>query len=317
MFKKIKRFLLKLVYGISYGMKSAENEMLMSKNSSMTDSQYNQQIKDVNVGKDLLKGEVTQEVKDLRYSTYEVYRQSNSYEYIGDGVAVKKEEVERDINHIRFTQRNKVFCKGVLESLNGVNELDGFTLNILYNDVSRFKLERYVESFNVEIDYDVAKISLRFNKSYDLSTPITRMFYNELMLLEKGELKDSVIYENLNSICFTTFKAQGEDDLVMYIFKDLKPCNVSVFDSYITVTYMTKEFNREDLTEKYVSQEQIDKYERKENKNQVFTISSVEKEYKCSECGKNMNKYDYEITLHDFGKPLCVKCLEKYLTFEW
>ena len=56
MFKKIKNFLLKFFYGFSYGIKNAESEMLLSKNTSMTDSNYNQVIKDVNLGKDLLKG---------------------------------------------------------------------------------------------------------------------------------------------------------------------------------------------------------------------------------------------------------------------
>ena len=81
MIKKIKNFFKRFIYGFSYGLKSAENEMFMTKSSSNVDSSYVKQIRDVNVGKDLMKGEVSQEVKDLRYSTYTIYKESKNYEY--------------------------------------------------------------------------------------------------------------------------------------------------------------------------------------------------------------------------------------------
>ena len=90
MLNKIKKYL----YGFFYGLKNADSEMFTSKHSSSSDSSYIQQIKETNVGKDLLKGEVTQEVEDLRYSTYAVYREANQYEYIGNGVAIKKEKMK-------------------------------------------------------------------------------------------------------------------------------------------------------------------------------------------------------------------------------
>ena len=78
MLTKLKKYL----YGFFFGLKNADSEMFSSKHTSNSDSNYIQQIKETNVGKDLLKGEVTQEVEDLRYSTYSVYRESNQYEYI-------------------------------------------------------------------------------------------------------------------------------------------------------------------------------------------------------------------------------------------
>lgn len=313
MLTKLKKYL----YGFFFGLKNADSEMFSSKHTSNSDSNYIQQIKETNVGKDLLKGEVTQEVEDLRYSTYSVYKESNQYEYIGNGISIKKERGNIDYNNFKFVQRNKLFCKSVYESLNDeeVNDLDGFTLTFTYNDVNRFKIERYVEYITVHIVNGVANLTLRFNKDYDISTPLTRMFYNELMKLSNDSIKSNE-FTNLNSVFFTTFKAQGEDDLVMYSFSNLCYNGYEMLDNFVNIKYSTNVFNREDLTEKYFSKNQREKYDKKISKEKRVTSVSNIIDYKCSECGSNMNQYDYDITKHEYGRSLCIKCLEKYLTFK-
>ncbi len=313
MLNKIKKYL----YGFFFGLKNADSEMFSSKHTSNSDSNYIQQIKENNIGKDLLKGEVTQEVEDLRYSTYAVYRESNKYEYIGNGVSVKKENVDIDYNNFKFVQRNKLFCKSIYESLNedSSNNFDDFTLKFTYNDVSRFKLERYVEYLTIKIVNGVAKLTLRFNKDYDISNPFTKIFYKELMKLDNDSIKINE-FNNLSSIFFTTFKAQGEDDFIMYSFYNLEYKGYEILDEYVNITYITNVFNREDLTEKFFSKNQNDKYNKKLSKEKTVTTISNVIDYKCSECGSILNQYDYEITKYEYGRGLCIKCLEKYLTFE-
>ena len=317
MLKKIKFFLLNFFYAFSYGLKNAESEMFVSKNSSNSDSDFNLQIKDTNIGKDLLKGEVTQEVEDLRYSTYSVYKESKNYEYIGDGVAIKKDKVPFDINNFKFTQRNKKFCMSIKESLDCevFNGIDDFTLSIVYYNTPRFKLERFVDFITVRgLDGNV-EITLRFDKSYDLSNPLTKMFFNELMKLNTSDRNNEIFNENIDTLCFTTYKSQGEDDFVMYIFYRLKPKSYEFFDNYVNVVFSVDDFVREDLTEKFFSKDQNKRYLNKDKKSNDFKIPSLTKSFHCSTCGCEMNQYDYEITLHDIGKPLCVKCLENHLTF--
>jgi hypothetical protein len=313
MLNKIKKYL----YGFFFGLKNADSEMFSSKHTSNSDSNYIQQIKENNIGKDLLKGEVTQEVEDLRYSTYAVYRESNKYEYIGNGVSVKKENVDVDYNNFQFVQRNKLFCKSIYESLNedSSNNFDDFTLKFTYNDVSRFKLERYVEYLTIKIVNGVAKLTLRFNKDYDISNPFTKIFYKELMKLDNDSIKINE-FNNLSSILFTTFKAQGEDDFIMYSFYNLEYKGYEILDEYVNITYTTNVFNREDLTKKFFSKNQNDKYNKKLSKEKTVTTISNVIDYKCSECGSILNQYDYDITKYEFGRGLCIKCLEKYLTFE-
>lgn len=315
--KKISNFFTKLLYGLGFGMKNAESEMLLSKNSSNTDSSYAQQIKEQNVGKDLLKGEVTQEVEDLRYSTYKVYQESNNYEYLGNGVAVKKEKVNFNINNFSFIQRNKMFCKSVYESFDeSTEDMDKFTLIVAYETSPRFKLERFTECLTVCGKNGNVDITFRFNKAYDLTSPITKMFYNELMKLENGERGNEIYNDNMISLCFTTYKAQGEDDFIMYIFNNLQPKSYEFLDQYVNITFTTNNFTRQDLTEKFFSKNQQEKYSMKMSKEKTISFLVPESKYKCSECGEEMNQFDYEITSYDFGRGLCIKCLEKYLTLD-
>jgi hypothetical protein len=318
MIKKISNFFSGLFYGLASGFKNAESEMFTSKHSPNSDSGYVQQIKEQNIGKDLLKGEVTQEVEDLRYSTYKVYRESDNYEYIGNGMSVKKEVQPFNINNFTFVQKNKIFCKGVYESFDETkeNDADKFTLTIVYDNTPRFRLERFVECLTVNGVNGIVDITFRFNKAYDLTSPITKMFFNEVMKLKNSERGNEVYCDNIISLCFTTYKAQGEEDFIMYIFNDLKPKSYEFFDEYINITFTTIDFKRDDLTEKFFSKNQQDKYSTKIEKERKLSFVTHNPKYKCSECGEEMNQFDYEITSYDFGKGLCIKCLEKYLTLD-
>lgn len=317
MIKKISNFFARFFYGLGFGMKNAESEMLLSKNSSNSESSYVQQIKEQNVGKDLLKGEVTQEVEDLRYSTYKVYKESNNYEYLGDGVAIKKEKKDFNINNFSFVQRNKIFCKSVYESFEeSVEDMDKFTLTVVYETSPRFKIERFTECLTVRGVNGNIDITFRFNKAYDINSPITRMFYNELMKLENTDRGNEIYSDNITNLCFTTYKAQGEDDFIMYIFNNLQPKSYEFLEQYVNITFTTNNFTRQDLTEKFFSKNQQDKYTMKMSKDRTISFLVPESKYRCSECGEEMNQFDYEITSYDFGRGLCLKCLEKYLTLD-
>lgn len=317
MIKKISNFFARFFYGLGFGMKNAESEMLLSKNSSNSESSYVQQIKEQNIGKDLLKGEVTQEVEDLRYSTYKVYKESNNYEYLGDGVAIKKEKKDFNINNFSFVQRNKIFCKSVYESFEeSVEDMDKFTLTVVYETSPRFKIERFTECLTVRGVNGNIDITFRFNKAYDINSPITRMFYNELMKLENTERGNEIYSDNITNLCFTTYKAQGEDDFIMYIFNNLQPKSYEFLEQYVNITFTTNDFTRQDLTEKFFSKNQQDKYTMKMSKDRTISFLVPESKYRCSECGEEMNQFDYEITSYDFGRGLCLKCLEKYLTLD-
>ena len=143
-------------YSIPFGMKAAEDEVMLSKvDASSVDTGIHQQISQQRVGQDLLKGEVTQEVEELRYRDYKVYRESKHYKPIGDEM-VKVENIKNDIFH----QCNEFICHGT-----DGNEDDQFRIKIEYEYLSRFKIEKCIQSVSVNMNPSKMEIVLNVQKN--------------------------------------------------------------------------------------------------------------------------------------------------------
>ncbi len=259
----LKKLITNFIFSIPFCMKAIEKEIISNEDV------VNKEITQSNLGGDLLRGEVTQEVEELRHSNYHVYRESNKYRYVGDGCAVKKED-NKEEGVIKFSQPNKEFCQSVLE---GMNSLDTFvaTKNSLtcgYNDIPKFKIENYVLYVNVEIKNSLCKIDLIFDKNFDKTRPQTKMFLNNLRNLN-SEITSRYcdLYSNLNSIFFTTYKASGEDDMVRYSFHDLQYQKFIENENEIVITFLSITYEREDLMDKYFSESMAKKYQEKAPKN--------------------------------------------------
>jgi hypothetical protein len=118
---KIINKLKSLFYSLPFGLKAADSEIMGADSTGViNDTVVQQQANDKRVAKHLLKGEITQEVEELRYRTYKIDKESNKYDYVGHGVAVKKDE-KKPNNIIRFSQENKLICSDILTELKHVN----------------------------------------------------------------------------------------------------------------------------------------------------------------------------------------------------
>ena len=138
MLKKIKQIFRDLWIGLILGMKKTEDENFHQNGGSLDEgSTINQQVSDHSVAKALLRGELTQEVIDLRYRTYAVARESEHYNYFSPTLATKKKPsdskfvyVENEDNRDIVTiQENKLAVENVTEALSRIGE-DGTPLTI-------------------------------------------------------------------------------------------------------------------------------------------------------------------------------------------
>ena len=94
----MKRFISKITnniklffYDLLYGMKATEDVVFHQSGSGDGDgTSISKQVEDTRVSKALLKGEVTQEVEELRYRTYLVDKESKCFEYYAPTLAIKK-----------------------------------------------------------------------------------------------------------------------------------------------------------------------------------------------------------------------------------
>ena len=326
---KVKKYLLNLWYGLPFGMKAAGNEILGAGTSDGNDVTISQEVKDQRVGKHLLKGEVTQEVEELRYRTYKVAGEAEKYEYLGNGVAVKKDEPEKmEIGKIKFSQENGIICSSVLDELKRVNDygIDKYRLEVMYNSTVKFKLEQFATVIDVFIDTRLTErpatiqTTLHFEKQPNPYNAKSKPFINELEKLKdirnEHDAARHEITSSLVTLSFTTYKAKGENDFVNYSFVE-NPKFEKFEDNgqEFLVTFSWDGYMRLplDLESKYYSKEMAEKYEKKEMKDTPVEMVNSERKAYCSICGKEMSVYDADILSADGEQVICKECLEKAL----
>jgi hypothetical protein len=318
MFKWIKRLVLSLIVGL----KKAETDSLAQKATSLSDNDgFHETIQSRRLSDALRRGEVTQEVEEMRYRDYTVANESKKYKYIGDGEAIKKDETIVDYNNFSFGQDNNIICNGVLDEISRVGSatMDSYVLNIVYGSITRFKLEKYCKFIDVNIIDGTAHISLYFSSFFDKYDISSKAFINELNFINENkeyckhnhELCDSIV-----RLGFVTYKAYGEDDLVKYDFYDLKCLDITANQHEYILTYSANHYHRENLIEKFYSKTMAQKYEKKESKYLEYNMYDEQRIEKCDKCGNEMSVYDADITRATFGESLCVSCLENKLEKE-
>ena len=326
--KRLQKVLLNFYYGLPFGLKAAGDEIMGGGEADQAGTEINQQVTDKRVAKHLLKGEVTQEVEELRYRTYRVANESENYKYIGNGVAVKQEkEKSKDKTRFKFSQENENICESVLSTMNQLGNYgtEKYRFEIDYNSFVRFKVEKFAKKVDVDIDEKTGKIetTLHFNTEPDPYDAASMPFINELKKLldakSEYEISRNEIATSIYNFSFTTYKAYNEDDLVSYSFikgGKFKEFKKEGYEYLLTLTW--NEYLRLplDLESKYYSKSMAEKYARKEKKDVAPEMVNTERKRYCSVCGKEMSVYDADIQEADGHKPICKDCLNKALKKE-
>lgn len=322
---KIKKYFLNLWYGLPFGLKAADTEIMGSKSVDDNGVTVGQEVSDERVAKHLLKGEVTQEVEELRYRTHRVEKESRNFKYIGNGVAIKEEsEKPKNRTKFKFSQDNENICESVLGTLKQVGSygVEKYRLEIDYDKFVRFKVEKFATRIDVSIDEEkgIIETTLHFSTERNPYDASSQPFINEL---EKAlhanseyEIKRNEIASSIRNISFTTYKASNEDDMVTYSFmnggkfKDIKKEGYEYLMTFAWDEYMRVPL---DLETKYYSKSMAEKYENKERKNTPIALAESERKRYCSVCGKEMSVYDADIQEADGGEPVCKECIQKVL----
>lgn len=313
MIKNIKRFFYNILYSLPFGLKAVDEEIFTQKGSSKDDNiGVHQVVNENRLSKDLLKGEVTQQVEELRYRDYKVSRESKKYKYLGDGIAIKQ---TNDVVSSHLIQENKLIVKTVFEELERVDKErysnDEYTLKIVYTDFPKFKLEKYCNFFEVVDD----TIILRFESIPANGKIDTYTFIKELDYIINNISKEND-YSKLNSISFVTYNCIGENDLVEYVLNDLKLTLIEKGEKEYKIVFTYNFKTRNDLTEKFYSKTMDEKYKTNAKKELVLDLSNTERVRYCSVCSKEMSVYDGDITEETYGYPICKECLENTLLLQ-
>ena len=116
----VKSFLKKIFYSLPFAMKGGEKILTSTNDNSSNNVGVVEVIQENRLSKDLLKGEVTQAVEELRYRDYKVYGESKKYQYLGDGIAIKTKNQTDDNKNKFFIVENKVKLQSIVFIVMGV-----------------------------------------------------------------------------------------------------------------------------------------------------------------------------------------------------
>lgn len=336
LWKKAIRCCYRLLYSLPFAMK-AGNELIATNNGASTTINQHKQRK--SVWQDIKDVKLTEEVQALRWKTFKAEEKSNEYEYLGNGVADKREGKYKDgavWNLYKFRQPNIELDYGYDEALdayvdNGIANLPKRTLiTAEYYSIQKFRIEKYIESVFVNINDEERKY--RFSLSFPIhehGMDITeRQFkqYIKKMYDEWECIKDNAsisarnyffekygTFNELSRIKFTTYRASNNvPNGVTYDFRAIDILDLEKEGDYIIMNFIAYNFEGARLlSEQFKApQEVIDKYDRKEKRENI-EIKMGNNEAYCEECGEPMNYYDHHILLESGFRALCQKCLTK------
>lgn len=302
MIKKIYNKIRSFFFYIFWGLKSADKIAFGTKeDSSNAGTVLEQQNEQNSVYKDLLKGEVTQEVKELRHEMYFSERKSHKYKYIGNGVVTKKNEIfdypgkidKTDGFPLQILQPNIEDTGTLSENLSEkdyrIKNKKEFTIDIERDFIPRFRLEEFTNKLVVKrinenavmLDFYTPIYKSQFNT-------IHKLFLKELEKIYMGDVRSDVI--DFKQVEFISFRAFGTDDLKKYTYNNIEFDNILIFDGHYVIKFTADIVNDgEDLINEFYCKEEEEKSRmhapRNENGQTIDFLTAL---YKAED------KYDYE-----------------------
>ena len=257
-----------------WGLRSADDELTTStKDATGEGSTITQKQEQKSVYADLLKGEVTQEVKELRHEMYYAERRSHDYIYNGGGHAAKLNKVfdyegkieNSDGHRVELVQDNEqdaasyedygidIDKKGEDYSTIKMEDIasKSYRIKIKRDFVPRFKLEEYTKKVVVKAFEDNKKILDIYVSKYEIPFDRrSRIFVNAVESIYMGDIRSEII--DFQGLAFITKNAYGADDLIFYEFSDFEFKDIIDFDGNYVIRFLcTCLSSGEDLIEEF------------------------------------------------------------------
>lgn len=278
------------LYTFFASLKKTEETILTPITNDNGENGVHKEVHNQRVSQHLLKGEITQEVVDLRYRDYTVASAAKNLRYTPDGRVVK---IKNDSNSTKFTVINKDIRLSILDSISFEKDRKfehTHTLQMKYNVIPRFKLEK--SCITMDVNIDAKTVILHFIKHFNVYNQ-DKPFINELKKICDNNLPLARHeFNELEEIKFISFKINGVDDYIQYIFKKLNAINIEEKDTEYVLTYNFDSYEMENLIDKFYSEEMAAKYENHEKKHVQMDNTLEEKEYEmCEICGKPIIEY--------------------------
>lgn len=350
MLKRLKKWIGHFKYGFFGGMKAADDVIFRQTTPTQAQAGIVQEQHENRVSKDLLTGKETQQVRELRYRTYKVDRESKSYEYFSPYKAKKRDASKpapknfdsSDGRNVIVIQDNYPISESVVDGLEQVGKRGNRQKYWIAIDrdgsfTPRYRLEEYTLRLVVKEtdDENVAMLEFYVSKYPNEEDFKSKGFISEIKdMLEVLPNKSDITA--FTGVHFITNCAYGADDMIEYRFRKPYPTGVSEYEGNYVLRFRAGiVVNGYDKINDYKEKSLDDKYLRHETKHPVIDLTGnePEKEYVCEHCGKvvkydtkamdrvkyedrgtNTTEYlDMQMSKETVGKFLCKDCLIKYI----
>jgi hypothetical protein len=202
-----------IIFGLLFGLKDANDKMFTTTSSSSETNGIAQQLEISRLSQALMQGEVTQEVKELRYRTYMISEESKKYKYIGDGQVVlntpiekfdieksniEKSDIEnKDEYKIEIIQENFIITSSVLDGLNSVGKSFipvYYTIKLTREDIPRIKMESFIQKVVIKkINDNDKRLEIYVSKYIDPINRLSRIFINEMVKIKDNLIKPDIL----------------------------------------------------------------------------------------------------------------------------
>lgn len=345
--KKLKNITSKIkngVVGFFVGTRKTEEEVFTQQGSSSDDSvKVGEVMQAQNLADALLKGIVTEEVKELRYRDYKVSNEAKNFQILPNGVAYRADAVSFAKSHvdksdgypIQLIQNNNMVKNSVDDEMNRLGtygKTQRYTLKCYRNVSTRYRLEEFVTKIVVKrISNQECLVDLYTTIYPDKLSPIKHNgFLTEIKRIkEEPAMAPLSDVFNIESMNFVTDRAYGCSDRLEFEFDDIKFYGIVEFDGYYVIKLKCHvKKDGEDLTAKYYNKNMDEEYKNKTPRTDTLKIKVDENPMSkktnllegdeeevcyCADCGKEINVLDARIIEATYGRPLCNACLKKMM----
>ena len=334
---KIGNWLKYFWHSLFIGMKATDDAIFSGNTDALPGTAIIQEVNDHRVSKALLKGEVTQEVEELRYRTYKVDREAKTYEYIAPTLAFKREKNDSkfvtyensDNLEVITIQPNDVNVDGVCDGVDNIeigevkvlNEQGDFVAKIdkmrenkkhlieitrSSDFYPRYRIEEYCKKLVVKKipDDNHAILDFYFSVYPDDKDIKSKGFVREIEKIRDNKIKSDII--DIEKVHFVTSHAFKLDDMLEFEFDNLRFKEILEFDGHYIVKFRCRILkNAIDLTDQFYSESMDKKYKEKAKKDVVYDITGIPptKKYVCEHCGKEIIYDAIEMDEQMISKP--------------
>lgn len=292
-----------LIYGFFYGMKATEDVALRQTGVNINNgTSIIKEVDDQRVSKSLLKGEVTQQVEELRYRTYKVDKESKGYRYYAPTLALKKDGQDNkfmkyddsDGLELITIQPNDPLVETIedgLEQVGGRGKRTQYRIKIDRGTfIPRYKVEEFMTRLDVKkLDDTHVILDMYFSKYPNVSDFKSKGFIREIEKIRDEKIKSDIL--DYEEISFITNHAYKLDDMIKFVFRNVWFKEVVEFDGHYILRFKASiHYDDLDLTKKYFSKTMDEKYKNKEKKDTVINFNDylIFEKYVCQECGKEV-----------------------------